>query len=132
MENKDQRVLRPRTSQDFLWGSKAAVLNPNASFFEEENDLVRRSSGKNEVGLTGLGGGLTPEEEETEGFAKRDLIAAAAEDDEVEGRLEEDEGLLLPLLLLSKVVSRSHRHSGQKPVNCSSGCRSQLKEERGG
>lgn len=30
------------------------------------------------------------------------------------------------------MVRRSQRHSGQNPVKSSSGCRSQLKEERGG
>lgn len=102
-------MLRTRTSQDLRWGSKLEpVKKLNASFLEAEKDLVRRSSGKNEVGL--------------EVLEKRDL------------RTEEEEGLLLVEEEEegSKVVRRSQRHSGQNPENCSCGCRSQLKEERGG
>lgn len=97
---------------------------------------MRRSSGKNEVGLLeGFGGGglLVVAVNEVEGLEeeeeKRDLRAAAAEEEEVEGRREEEEGFEE---LWSRVVKRSQRHEGQKPVNCSSGWRSQLKEERGG
>lgn len=56
---------------------------------------------------------------------KRDLMVAEAE----EGR-REDEGVLEDDL--SSIVRRSQRQDGQNPENCSSGWRSQLKEERGG
>lgn len=58
-----------------------------------------------------------------------DLIAAAAAAEAEEGRREE-EGVLEEDL--SSVVRRSQRQVGQKPVNCSAGCRSQLKEDLGG
>lgn len=45
---RQERVFLTLTSQDFLWGSK---IRPKASFLEAENDLVRRSSGKKEVGF---------------------------------------------------------------------------------
>lgn len=97
---------------------------------------MRRSSGKNEVGLLesfGGGGLVVVAVKEVEGLEeeeeKRDLRAAAAEEEEVEGRREEEEGFEE---FWSRVVKRSQRHEGQKPVNCSSGWRSQLKEERGG
>lgn len=64
-----------------------------------------------------------------EGTLKMALSAAAAVEvvaEEVEG-LREDEADDW-----SKVVRRSQRHEGQKPVNCSSGWRSQVKEERCG
>lgn len=103
-------------------------LNP--SVLEAENDFVRLSSGKNELGLAGFWGcggrkmlvlmvGLKEEE------VNRDLNAAVAD----EGRREE-EGVLLEDL--SRIVRRSQRQEGQKPLNISSGWRSQLKEERGG
>lgn len=89
-ENNEQRVFLTLTSQDFLWGSKE---RPNASFFEAENDFVRRSSGINEVGFEGFGGGggklLGLELDE-----KSDLIAAAAAAEAEEGRREE-EGVLV-------------------------------------
>lgn len=91
----DQRVFLTLTSQDFRCGSK---VRPKASFLEAENDFVRRSSGKNELGfealLTGCGcaggggGGWTLFDFETD--EKRDLIAVAEAD---EGRREE-EGVL--------------------------------------
>lgn len=90
---------------------------------EAEKDLVRRSSGKKEVTLAGLGGGglvkIEPEglEEEEE---KMDLRVAAAEEEEVEGRREKEEGLLEEEEW-SRMVRRSQRQEGQKPVNCSSG-----------
>lgn len=99
---RDERVLLPRTSQDFLCGSNDD--RPKASFFEAENDLVRRSSGKNEdeeagfeaLGSGGGGGGggggallLDLEVEEV----KKDLMAAAAAAEAEEGRREE-EGVL--------------------------------------
>lgn len=48
---RDQRVLRALTSQDLRCGSKTPE---NPSFFEAENDFVRRSSGKNEAEEDGL------------------------------------------------------------------------------
>lgn len=98
MEKRDQRVLRILTSHDFRWGSKAAAAKPSASFFEAEKDFVRRSSGKNDEVLEGLGGGGGRELEAgaaAEDFEKRDLKAAAAELEEVDGRREDEEGLLL-------------------------------------
>ncbi|KAL0309954.1 UNVERIFIED_CONTAM: hypothetical protein Sradi_5937700 [Sesamum radiatum] len=55
-------------------------------------------------------------------------MAAAAAAEAEEGRREE-EGVLEEE---SRVWRRSQRQEGQKPVNCSLGWRSQLKEERGG
>lgn len=122
----DQRVLLTLTSQDFLWGSKD---RPKASFLEAENDFVRRSSGKNEDGFEGLGrGGGGGKLLDLEVEEKRDLMAAAAAAEAEEGRREE-EGVLEEE---SRVWRRSQRQEGQKPVKCSLGWRSQLKEERGG
>lgn len=91
----DQRVFLTLTSQDFRCGSK---VRPKASFLEAENDFVRRSSCKNELGfealLTGCGcggGGGTLFVFETD--EKRDLIAVAAVAEADEGRREE-EGVL--------------------------------------
>lgn len=122
----DERVFLPLTSQDFLWGSKE---RPRDSFLEAENDLARRSWGKTDVGLVGLEGGGGRKKLTLAGFdeedEKRDLMAAAAETEEErreeEGVLEDD---------LSSTVRRSQRQDGQNPENCSSGWRSQLKEER--
>lgn len=51
--------------------------------------------------------------------------------EEKEGRREvEEEGKATSFW--SRVWSRSHKQEGQKPVNCSCGWVSQLKEERGG
>lgn len=116
-------VLRTRTSQDFLCGSKMPEKKP--SFLDAENDLVRRSSGRKAEADAG-GGGL-----EEEGL-KRALRAEAAaeegglrEEEEAEAEAagaaeeEEEEG--------SKSARRSQRHEGQKPVKCSSGWRSQVR-----
>lgn len=113
MLKRDHRVFRALTSHDLRWGSNTPE---KPSFFEAENDFVRRSSGKKE-------------EEGLVGTRKMALIAAAAAEEgaaALEGRREEEaeEG--------SRVTRRSQRHEGQKPVNCSVGWRSQLKEERWG
>lgn len=88
-------MLRTRTSQDLRWGSKPEPKKLKASFLEAENDFVRRSSGKNEVGLEGLGGRggcFWLKVEKVEVLENRALMAEA---EEVEGRREEEEGLLL-------------------------------------
>lgn len=51
--------------------------------------------------------------------------------EENEGRREEEEEGKTASFW-SRVYSLSHRQEGQKPVNCSCGCVSQLKEDRGG
>jgi len=81
-EKREKRVLLPLTSQDFLCGSNDNPRNP--SFFLPENDLVRRSSGKNELEL-----GLARNAGILSAFLvglKRDLIMA----EEVDLRAEED------------------------------------------
>lgn len=91
---------------------------------------MRLSSGKNELGLAGFWGGggrkllalmVGLKEEEV----NRDFNASVAEEGwrAKEGVLLED---------LSRSVRRSQRQEGQKPLNLSSGWRSQLKEERRG
>lgn len=111
-------MFRTLTSQDFLCGSNTPE---KPSFLEAEKDLVRRSSGKKEVGRVLVEEAPPP----PMGGLKMALRAAAAVEEvgglrEVEE--EEEEG--------SKTASRSQRHEGQNPVKCSSGWRSQEVEGR--
>lgn len=115
-------MLRPLTSQDFRCGSN---VPEKPSFLEAENDLVRRSSGKNEV----VGGRLLLllllrwEVEE-----RKIALRAAAAVEEVGGlRVEDEEEALL---FGSRPARRSQRHEGQKPVKFSCGCWGQEVEGR--
>lgn len=75
------------TSQEWRWGSKTPE---NPSFFEAENDFVRRSSGKKEgfVFVVGFEDSLLVKEE---GTLKIALRAAAAVEEDVDGLREEEE-----------------------------------------
>lgn len=115
-ENSEKSVLLPRTSHDFRCGSKAAPDNPRnpPSFFPPEKDFVRRSSGRKELELG------RPRNADPPSLLlglKRDFSAEDADLRPDEAVAEED---------LSKTAKRSQRQDGQNPVNCSSGCRSQL------
>lgn len=83
---------------------------------------MRRSSGKNEFldicAPAAVVLFLLASEED--GPLKMDLIAAAAVDEEVELRREEEEAAAA-FADWSRVVRRSQRHDGQKPVKFSSG-----------
>ncbi|KAJ0442129.1 hypothetical protein HanRHA438_Chr16g0753051 [Helianthus annuus] len=116
MEKSEQSVLRPLTSHDFRCGSKTPN---NPSFFEAENDFVRRSSGMNSKFLF-LFLEFSLDEE---GSLNSDLITAAVVvvAEEVELRREEEEATAVGLADWSRVWSRSQRHNGQKPEKFSSG-----------
>lgn len=120
-------MLRALTSQDLLWGSNTPE---KPSFFEAENDFVRRSSGKKEEDEVGgrfpRPPAFPPPPPPPEEGLKIALRAAAAE--EVGFRLEEAEDEELG----SSTARRSQRHKGQKPVKCSCGWRSQEVEGRCG
>lgn len=80
-------MFRTLTSQEWRWGSKTPE---KPSFFEAENDLVRRSSGKKVVLDFVVGFEVSMLVAEDDGTLKMALRAAAAVEEEVDGLREEE------------------------------------------